>query len=135
MKELPILHKFKHAIELFPGLEELDIKNKTRLVTINYFKAFEICRWIGAFDFGNKIPVKACLNFWYKTNNYNGIPVIAEFSFDYNVPDYEKNLLESYPIEIVNNASALFLKMQKRNKFTYKGDAPKTKTKIAYNLI
>jgi hypothetical protein len=79
--------------------------------------------------------VKACLNFWYRSNKYNGIPLIAEFSFDYDVSDYNIDLLENYPAEIVNNASALFLRMQRRNRFTYKGEPPKTKTQIAYNLI
>ena len=133
LKERPVLNKFKHAVKLFPGLGELEIKKKTRLVVPNNFKAFELTRWIGAFDLGNGVPVKSCLNFWYRSKKYTGLPIVAEFSFDYDMDESAYGTsIEKYPVNVVTNAARFFQKIQKSSwAYTHS----KTKTRIAYELI
>src|SRR4030095_11114112 len=133
LKQKPLLSKFKHAVKLFPGLEVLNIKNKTRLIVPNNFKAYELTRWIGAFDLGNGIPVKSCLNFWYKSKTYEGLPIVAEFSFDYDMDEASYGIgIEKYPVNVALKAARFFQRIQKSS-WVYRHS--KTKTRIAYEYI
>src|SRR4030095_8814704 len=133
LKRRPLLNKFKHAVKLFPGLDEIEIKHKARLVVPNNFKAFELTRWIGAFDLGNGIPVKSCLNFWYKSKTYEGLPIVAEFSFDYDKDETSYGTgIEKYPVNVTINAARFFQRIQKST-WVYRHS--KTKTRIAYDMI
>lgn len=137
MEELPELKKVNHAIKLFPVLEELELKSKTPLVITSNFKAFEIARWVGAFDMGKKLPVKASLNFWYKTKECSKVPLVSEFSFDYDQLDEEttgENEIESYPLSTVTNAEYFYRRLQTKNNWFMK-DNTTTKTIYAYELM
>jgi hypothetical protein len=137
LDEMPLLGTIKQAIEIFPVLEELELKGKTPLIITNNFKAFEISRWVGVFNLGKKLPVKATLNFWYKTKECNKLPLISEFSFDYDQPErnsLNENEIESFPLSTVTNAEYFFRRLQTKNNWFMK-DNSTTKTIYAYELM
>jgi hypothetical protein len=131
--ELPELTKFKALLKFFPNLE-LEIEESEWLISPNKFKAYETTQWIGAINFGDNVPVKCCLNFWHKTAERKGTPLVAEFSFDYDSESEDEDLLEKYSALTVKCSAKLFAALQK-NKFWYNGSSSVTKTNLAYNIM
>jgi hypothetical protein len=134
-KRLPPLSNINDAIQIFPCLEELDLDENIGLISPKKFIAFETTYWIGAFDFeNNNGSIKACLNFWHNSAKRNGIPLIAELSFDYDSIEVNENEIEKFKLINISRAKELFLRMQKMN--TWIDTSPsKTKTQLAYNII
>ncbi len=59
----------------------------TPIHKVNGFEAHEIARWVGQLKFDKDPIVKACLSFWYLLGSENELPLIVEFSFDYDLPN------------------------------------------------
>lgn len=132
--ELPCLNNVADAVEIFHCLGELDLNGNSDLISPNRFTAFETTHWIGAFDFENNGNINACLNFWHKSNKHKGVPLIAEFSFDYNSAEVNENELERYKLINVLKSNELFLKLQKIYSWIDKSPS-RTKTQLAYNIL
>ena len=112
----------------FPGLKQSEIPGKTELVTVNDFIAHEVAlkfnRRIvfntdGARDKKDSVDeIKPCLSFWYLTDHLDGLPLVGEFSFDYEALDMEgknsKKKLEKFPTPAVIGAEKLFRALQKQ---------------------
>ena len=117
--DLPELASLADAMAIFPGLEAVPNPDNTPLVKVNGFAAHEIKLESGKIDFGEKPKVKPCLSFWYLSDEQNGYPLVAEFSFDYEVLDDERkrlkknpDLLGNFPMPVVNKANGFFKTLQ-----------------------
>ena len=123
------------VVALFPGLDEMDLPAATPLQRVNGFEAHEVVRWLGKLQFGGKPTVKICLSFWYLLGREHELPLVGEFSFDYDAPkdDGEENALEQFPTGIVEGTNRFFWSMQRqRNWISFDGT---TKTAFAYEGI
>jgi hypothetical protein len=133
--QLPELGKIKKLLKLFPNLEKLEVDEDARIFSPNKFKAYETTYWIGAINFGDNIPVKCCLNFWHKAAGRKGLPLVAEFSFDYDSNQTQDNdSLEKYCESTVKSSAGLFKKIQK-DLYWYNSTSSATKTHLAYNIL
>ncbi|MEM7345054.1 MAG: hypothetical protein AAF485_12490, partial [Chloroflexota bacterium] len=105
--------------------------------TVNGCEAYEVKRESGKFDFQQKPKVKPCLSFWYLPDQIDGYPLVAEFSFDYDVLKEEMarltqypDQLEQYPLPVVKKSAAFFNALQShKGWFDFAGT---TKTAFAY---
>ena len=67
--------------------------------------------------------IKFCFSFWYLQGEQPGLPLIGEFSFDYDLPQIEDEddeedednqiQLEQYPPQVVIQTNRLFSTLQK----------------------
>lgn len=101
------------VVSLFPSLKTINIDKKTPVKTVNDFKAIEVVRYLCKFQFEVPPTIKACLSFWYLTDE-NDWPLVGEFSFDYDAADNGKDgdNLEMYPYQVVEGANSLFRVLQ-----------------------
>ena len=133
----PRLTKLKDLAKYFPGIKTLGILGSEKLGIVNQFKAHETCRWMGKANIGNGHEIKACLNFWYPTKKRKGIPLIAEFSFDYdldvNKGTQTKKDLEQFDIPTALLAAKVFRSLQKQNGWVQFHAT--TKTQFAYKAF
>jgi hypothetical protein len=126
------------VIAIFDGLEALNIPGDTPIATVNGFEAYEKKREAGKIDFGEKPKVKPCLSFWYLSIEAIGYPLVAEFSFDYDVLDEEMDRLkehpdqlELFPLSVLKAADCFFKTLQNYHGwFDFEGT---TKTAFAYS--
>lgn len=111
---LPDLTCMQQVVALFPGLKKLAIDKKTAIKTIKDFEAFEVVRKLCKFSFSKTADIKACLSFWYLTEEMDGWPLVSEFSFDYDMPDEERDdeKLEKYPSQAAEGANRFFNALQ-----------------------
>jgi len=131
----PPLRNINDAIRMFPCIGELNLDENSELISPKKFIAFETTCWIGAFDFENNDgSIKACLNFWHNSAKRNGIPLIAEFSFDYDSIEVNENEIEKFKLINISKSKELFLRMQKMSAWI-DASPSKTKTQLAYNII
>lgn len=128
----PGLDNIEKVTALFPGLKHLDFGGQGVVKTVNDFKAVEVVRKLCKFQFGELIEIKASLSFWYLPENENDWPLVAEFSFDYDmVPSgTDGDALEMYPSEVARGANRLFSAVQNQSGWV---DASST-TKTAFAL-
>lgn len=115
-KELIEATKLGDVGQLFPAVNTLPTPLGTPVETVNAFKAKEIVRYLGQIKFQDGPVIKLCNSFWY-VDDEASLPVVAEFSFDYDAPvvdepDETPNQLETYPLPVVTGAKALFQRMQ-----------------------
>ncbi len=71
------------------------------------------------------------------SREYNKIPLISEFSFDYDQPFVdatEERDIESFPLSTVTNADLFYRKLQKKSSWFPKRNVF-SKTKYAYEMI
>jgi CYTH domain-containing protein len=102
----------------FPGLDALDIPRDTSVDTVCRFYAHEVVLRVGQVEFDGKPKVKFCLSFWYPSDKENAPPLVAECSFDYDVPESTsegQDRLERFPFEVVKGANGLFRALQKQS--------------------
>jgi hypothetical protein len=124
---LPDLSRVTKVASVFPALKELSTEGDTPVKTINDFKATEVVRKLCKFQFGNPLTIKACLSFWYLTKEENGWPLVAEFSFDYDVDqEVEAGHLEKYPSQVVSGANRFFSALQTQTGWLNLNTATKT---------
>ena len=81
-KKLPDLGNINEVVAFFPGIKTLGFPGETPIETVNGFKAYELAYRVGKLDFTG--TVNACLSFWYPSEEKEGLPLAAEFSFDYD---------------------------------------------------
>jgi hypothetical protein len=135
--KLPPLATVSDAAQLFPGLGALGFSPDTRLVKANDFTAREVVRWIGQLALGktpiapgSPLPdfiVKVCLNFWYLIGKEDDeLPLLAEFSFDYDANAGNTGDLEQFPRELVTAASRLYLELQDHTSWALASSTTKT---------
>lgn len=105
--EKPKLDVMKEVTDLFPGLKELGIDEDSPVTTANNFKALEVTRKLCKFQFENTEILKASLSFWYLLKETHW-PLVAEFSFDYDLANKVEGELESYSPAVVKGASGFF---------------------------
>lgn len=138
-KKLPPLATTGDLVVLFPGLAQLSLPGATPIEIAHHFTAHEIAHRIGKFQFdkmpvarGDKIPnyvVKACLTFWYLLGKENEIPLVVEFSFDYDVlgvPADEPHALEEFSPTVVAGTNRFFRDLQKQTGWLAGGGTTKT---------
>jgi hypothetical protein len=135
MDEEPRLDTVVDVMGIFPGLANLNISKNNPIQTVNNFKAHEIKRELGKIKFGEKPRVKPCLSFWYLLGEESEIPLVAEFSFDYDVLengyDARDCLLEQFPRHVVEATNIFFTTLQKQSDWINLNAT--TKTAYAYN--
>jgi len=128
-KELPDLSNINEVVAFFPDLEKLEIPKETPIETVNGRKVFELAYRVGQIDFGG--TVKACLSFWYSSAKKNGLPLVAEFSFDYESEVVEGE--EQFNPKMVEKTEQFFKALQQElDWFDFKGT---TKTAYAYGKL
>lgn len=123
----------KAVFEIFPGLATLDIP-ESKIEIVNGCKFYEVVRQFGQVKFGGKPKVKFSHSFWYPSDNKDTQPLVAEFSFDYDIPDPEsedQDRLERFPFNAVNGSNTLFRALQKETSWVHFGGT--TKTAFAYD--
>lgn len=111
-RDHPQINKITDILELFPKLKLDGIHSSLPLVVRSDFKAYEIAHRLGTITFGTGLTIKCCLNFWFKSPDYSGLPVVTEFSFDYDA-ELDGEIVENYPEETVRNAYHVFTELQK----------------------
>ena len=116
------------AAELYSGLGLLDIPLDTPIRIVRGFQAHEVAVWLGKLKFGGE-KVKSALSFWYLSDEEQGPPLVAELSFDYDLPKDYTEELERYPLDLVEGADALFEAMLQT---TWVSRGATTKTSYAY---
>ena len=109
----PDLSNMEKVASFFPGLRRLDIDGNVGVRTVNEFKAAEVVRKLCKFQFGEPPTIKACLSFWYLTDE-NTWPLVGEFSFDYDAIDSGtgRDRLETYPSAVVEGTNRFFRALQ-----------------------
>ena len=130
--ERPTLNVIKEVTALFPGLKELGIDENTPVTTANKFTALEITRKLCKFQFEKTEELKASLSFWYLLKDTHW-PLVAEFSFDYDLANKVEGQLESYSPAVVKGASAFFRSVQ--NQGGWLDLTPTTKTAFALEAL
>jgi uncharacterized protein YjbK len=119
------------VIKLFPGLKDLDSCNHANMRIVNDFKAHEIACKLGHLDFDQgQTEIKAVLSFWYGLGKQDEIPLIVEFSFDYDA--LANNQLEQFPIEVVKKTHCWFETLKKQ--VGWVSEPAMTKTSYAYQI-
>lgn len=132
--ELPSLGEMDKAVALFPGLKALEIPGNTPIETVNSFTAYEIALWIGKIYFGEGPKIKACLTFWYLLGEEDELPLVAEFSFDYDVLKRPpEDHLEQFPTQVVAGTNRFFKTLQKQSGWINFNAT--TKTAYAYDAL
>jgi hypothetical protein len=113
----------------------LDIVGDTPVGKVNGFEAHEIARWVGQLKFEEEPIVKACLSFWYLMGSENELPLIVEFSFDYDLPEEPEDsaALEHYPIPVAAGAYGFFMALQRQSDWV--NFHATTKTAYAYEAL
>ena len=113
----PDLSSIEKVSFFFPGLKKLNQRGEEMVKTVNDFKAVEVVRKLCKFQFGEPPEIKASLSFWYLPENENDWPLVAEFSFDYDLPvsGTDGDKLEMYPSEVVEGANRLFSALQNQS--------------------
>lgn len=111
---LPDFQTINDAVARFPGLDKLNVPGATPLEIVNHFQAHEVACKRGKLKFGEH-KVKAAFSFWYLLGAENELPIVGEFSFDYdalenNSPDSTK--LEQFPVTLVSATNRFFLSLQ-----------------------
>lgn len=134
-KKLIEVTKLGDVGKLFPAVNTLLTPLETPVETVNAFKATEIVRYLGQIKFHDEPVIKLCNSFWY-ADDEESLPVVAEFSFDYDAPaevDPGENPshLEIYPLPVVTGAKTLFQQMQDKYPDWFDLKAT-TKTAYAY---
>lgn len=146
----PDLKCIADAVDLFPGLAELNLPDSLHLQVANSFLAAETQYWIAKFRFRlsddegddpkSDYVVKSCINFWSLSSDADEYPLVAEFSFDYDMPlgrngergaiddEHKKGRLEEFPADVVAGANRLFRNLQRQTGWI----APMSMTKTAF---
>ena len=80
--------------------------------------------------------VKCCLTFWYLLGEDDEWPLAAEFSFDYDLPEEDRdhgNRLERFSPEVVAGTNLLFRSLQKQVGWVDRSGT--TKTAYAFDAL
>lgn len=137
LDEEPQVAALSDVLSLFPGLdpEEIEAKEAAPVRTVNGFQANEVSRRLCKLLFDKKDPeVKAALSFWYLGSGEGELPLVAEFSFDYDVDDVGlSDQLEQFPSHVVEGCNRLFESLQRQTAWTNPDFT--TKTGYAYNAL
>ena len=139
----PKLETMDDAVELFPGLKGVEVPDDTELRRVNAFEAQEFVHWVGKIQFANEPVVKCAMSFWYLVGEPNELPLVAEFSFDYDQPDLEDlecgkvnpnaGALEQFPAPLVDKTGRFFRALQKQD--GWMNFRATTKTAYAYEAF
>jgi hypothetical protein len=130
--EMPQLKTMKEVVSWFPGLASLNVDEETPVKTANDFKALEVVRKLCKFQFEESDVVKASLSFWYLMGDADW-PLVAEFSFDYDVAGKAEDKLEQFPLKTAAGASRFFAALQNQAGWLDLGGT--TKTSFALEVL
>jgi hypothetical protein len=111
-KSDPAVKSVGDVTALFPGLKAFAIPEDTPVGVVNDFTAHEVVLKVGKFSFGGGPEVKAALSFWYLLGEEVELPMVGEFSFDYEAPKAGPGELEQFPFATVDGVSRLFAALQ-----------------------
>jgi hypothetical protein len=128
----PDLSSENRVASLFPAVESLGLKGNPTIKTIKDFTATEVVRKLCKFQFGDATTLKASLSFWYLTKEMVAWPLVAEFSFDYDLDlgTVPAAALEKFPAPVVDGANRLFGALQAQTGWM----SPNGTTKTAFAL-
>ncbi len=127
---------------IFPSLKELNIADQQELKIVNNFIANEaVFKLNYRIIFNQRVKdfqIKPCLSFWYLLgNNKQELPLVGEFSFDYDLEPKQleslakdNNELEIFAPQVVRGANQLFTAIQKQVNWLNFNST--TKTSYAY---
>ena len=107
----PAIKSISDVVALFPGVKPLAIPDETPVVTAGGFEAQEVVRKIGQLSFGGP-AVKAALSFWYLLGEPGELPMVGEFSFDYEAEQTGPGELEQFHPETVEGVNRFFNSLQ-----------------------
>ncbi|MFL5382559.1 MAG: hypothetical protein ACJ8GN_08625 [Longimicrobiaceae bacterium] len=116
LAEEPSLRTVGEAAALFSSLGGLGVATDEP-VRVGGIQAFEIVQLMGGFRFDPGVDVKMSTTFWYDSEAMEGVPLVAELSYDYDAPE-KKALeedpirLEGFPIATVRGAFEVFRLLQ-----------------------
>ncbi len=133
-KRKPKINAISDLQSLFPKLSGLDnLPSSENLRKVNNFEAVEVSCNIGKIVFENKKDINAYLNLWYVSSGED-IPVIIEFTYDYNAKDPQIDSngmpLEEFPRSVVRESNELYMSLQEHRIVDL--NVAKTKTEYAY---
>ena len=137
MDTAPALKTMGDVRQLYPGLDldEIEARADSPVRPVKGFTANEVARDLCKIRFDGKDPVvKAGLSFWYLGSGKDEIPLVAEFSFDYDVKDPDAtDELEQFPAHVVQSCNRLFETLQHQTAWTNPNFT--TKTSYAYSAL
>jgi hypothetical protein len=125
-RNAPTFASLKALQDTFPGLQALDIPETSKIETVNQFQAQEIFIPLCQIKFGVEPLVNAALSFWYFSEVKSEAPVVAEFSFDYEIDVASPQSLEQFPAEVVEKTNHLFGILQKHTDWLNLSQTTKT---------
>ncbi len=128
------LSSIREVIALFPGVARLGIDHDAPVKTVNGFVAEEVIRKLCKFQFKEAPTIKASLSFWYLARAENDWPLVAEFSFNYEMlgrPDRDRP--DGYPAHVVEGANGFFKALQSQTGWLDMNGT--TKTAFALELL
>ena len=115
LKQPPEIRRVADVVRFFPGIDGLDLIQENPIKTVNTLFAHEWAYRIGKLKFGD--IVKVCLSFWYEAKQTSGEPIIAEFSFDYDLDNRGENVLSDALDETLSHFSKKAAKAFPRSVF------------------
>lgn len=114
LPELPQLSTIGNLVELFPGLGVLNLDPTISVSPVGKFKAHEMAHKFGKLKFPDgdtTVSAKAAFSFWYLSGETNDLPIIGEFSFNYEIKP-APGQLEEFPIRLVDQTNRFFKAIQ-----------------------
>ena len=141
------IKNIKDLTEIFPGLKELELPINEKIKIVNNFKAHEIVMKINSrilfdqdYEKIEELQIKPSFSFWYLPEKDLKLPLVTEFSFDYDVQktteksnSLAKNNLEQFPYPLVAESNKLFASLQKQTNWVNLNST--TKTAYAYDTF
>lgn len=111
----PRFRNIADVVEVFPGLVALDLPAEMPIRRVGGQRFYESCHWLGKYRFDHPERIRAALTYWHTARGRRGIPAVAEFSFDYDLPNKPRagNGMESYPEPLLLGAERLFRSLQR----------------------
>ena len=110
-KKLPDLESMGDLMDIFPGLKELNLRKKTPVNIVNGLQVQEIVRKVAQLEFGEPLKVNLGLSFWYLFGEAGELPLVGEFSFDYE----DETKSEQFPLPVVVGTNRWFQSLQKQS--------------------
>lgn len=114
LEKLPDVSTVGALERLFPGLGTLQLLPALPVGPVGDFKAQEYAHKFGKLKFpngDNSLSVKAAFSFWYLSDAVKDLPVIGEFSFNYEI-EPPPTQLEEFPIRLVDQTNRFFNSLQ-----------------------
>jgi hypothetical protein len=123
----PEIENVEHLVDLFPGLNNLDLPRSLKLAVVNGFRPVEVFVKLCKVKFGDGPKIKCGLSLWYHSTS-DAWPLISELAYD-----YEADGGDDFPLQVVEGANHLYASLQRQPGWFNPNET--TKTVFAYEAV